>query len=435
MRNQNADTKLTGQSVIVTNGNLRQAKIRIQSIDILRGTVMLIMALDHVRDFFHIHGADQNPVDMATTTPALFFTRWITHFCAPVFVFFSGTSAFIAGQKKTKKELSLFLIKRGLWLVFIEMAIMTLGITFDPLYNLLVWHEMAIITPGLTFDPLYNLLVWQVIWAIGWSMIILGLLVRTSMTVIVVTGCIIFFGHNILDYIHLPQQGAGNVLLKIFLTTSTTVFPIGKIRAIFDLYAILPWTGAMLLGYGVGTFYHSSVGTAKRKRAILSAGIFLTALFIVLRLINKYGDPAPWSQQKDGMYTFLSFLNTTKYPCSLQYLSMTIGPALILLAFIEQAQNRLSKILTVYGRVPFFYYVIHFYLVHTICVILFFASGYSTKDIIDPNTPFHFRPLHFGFDLWVVYLIWLFVITVLYWPCKWFQNYKHTHHQWWLSYV
>ncbi len=414
MQNQYAETNLTGQSVIVTNENLRPPKLRIDSIDILRGTVMLIMALDHIRDFFHIHGADQNPVDMATTTPALFFTRWITHFCAPVFVFLSGTSAFIAGQKKTKKELSLFLIKRGLWLVFVEMAIITLGITFNPLYNLIVW---------------------QVIWAIGWSMIILGLLVRTSMTVILVTGCIIFFGHNILDYIHLPQQGAANVLWKIFLTTSQTLFPIGEKRFIFDIYAILPWTGAMLLGYGFGKLYRSSVDAATRKRAILSAGIFLTALFIVLRLINKYGDPAPWSQQKDGVYTFLSFLNTTKYPCSLQYLSMTIGPALILLAFIEQAKNRLSKILVVYGRVPFFYYVIHFYLVHIICVILFFASGYGTKDIVDANSPFLFRPFHFGFDLWVVYLIWLFVITVLYWPCKWFQNYKRTHHQWWLSYV
>src|SRR6476646_109930 len=177
MQDQYADTKSTGQPVIVTNEDLRLSKLRIQSIDILRGTVMLIMALDHVRDFFHIHGADQNPVDLTTTTPALFFTRWITHFCAPVFVFLSGTSAFIAGQKKTKKELSLFLIKRGLWLVFVEMAIITLAITFNPFYNLFVW---------------------QVIWAIGWSMIILGLLVRASMTVILVTGCIIFFGHNIL---------------------------------------------------------------------------------------------------------------------------------------------------------------------------------------------------------------------------------------------
>lgn len=366
MRNQYAEAKLTGQSFIV-NKSLRPPKLRIQSIDILRGTVMLIMALDHIRDFFHIHGADQNPVDMATTTPALFFTRWITHFCAPVFVFLSGTSAFIAGQKRTKKELSLFLIKRGLWLVFVEMAIITLGITFNPLYNLIVW---------------------QVIWAIGWSMVILGLLVRTSMTVIVITGCVIFFGHNILDYINLPQQGTGNVLWRIFFTASPTLFPINKDRFIFDIYAILPWTGAMLLGYGFGTLYRSSVDAATRKRTILSAGIFLTALFILLRLINKYGDPAPWSQQKDSVYTFLSFLNTTKYPCSLQYLSMTIGPALILLAFIEQTQNRLGKILAVYGRVPFFYYVIHFYLIHTICVIIFLLRDMAPKILLTPTVLF-----------------------------------------------
>src|SRR4051812_46982362 len=180
---------------------------------------------------------------------------------------------------------------------------------------------MAIITLAITFNPLYNLFVLQVILAIGWSMVILGLLVRTSMTVIAITGCVIFFGHNILNYINLPQQGAGNVLLKIFLTTSQTLLNIGKNRSIFDIYAILPWTGAMLLGYAFGRFYHSSVEVAERKRGILAAGIFLTALFIVLRLINRYGDPAPWSEQKNGLYTFLSFLNTTKYPCSLQYLS------------------------------------------------------------------------------------------------------------------
>src|SRR6476620_4463091 len=187
MQNQYAETRLTGQPVIVTNEDLRLSKLRIQSIDILRGTVMLIMALDHVRDFFHIHGADQNPVDLTTTTPALFFTRWITHFCAPVFVFLSGTSAFIAGQKKTMKELSLFLIKRGLWLVFVEMAVITLAITFNPLYNLFVW---------------------QVIWAIGWSMIILWLLVRTSLKLIIIIGCILVFGHDLLNFMQLPKEGA-----------------------------------------------------------------------------------------------------------------------------------------------------------------------------------------------------------------------------------
>src|SRR6478736_8347744 len=163
------------------NASLKQTN-RILSIDILRGSVMIIMALDHARDYFHLHAFDDNPTNLATTTPQLFFTRWITHFCAPVFVFLSGTSAWLAGRRKTKKEISLFLINRGFWLVFIEMAVITLAITFNPLYNLFVW---------------------QVIWAIGWSMIILGLLVRTSLKLIAIVGFILVFGHDLLDYIQL----------------------------------------------------------------------------------------------------------------------------------------------------------------------------------------------------------------------------------------
>ncbi|HRI20244.1 MAG TPA: heparan-alpha-glucosaminide N-acetyltransferase domain-containing protein [Panacibacter sp.] len=389
-------------------------KQRILSVDILRGAVMLIMALDHVRDFFHIHAWDDSPTNLLTTTPLLFFTRWITHFCAPVFVFLSGISAFLAGQKRTKKEQSLFLIKRGVWLILVEIVVMALT---------------------LTFNPLYNLIILQVIWAIGCSMIILGLLARTSLTVIAVTGCILFFLHNILDYITLPQEGIANVLWTVLLTSKQHFFSIAAQRSIFDVYAILPWTGAMLLGYTFGTYYRTSVDAARRKKVLLAAGVFLTVLFISLRYINQYGDPEPWAQQKDAVFTFLSFLNTTKYPPSLDYLCMTIGPALILLAFIEHMQNKLSKVLIVYGRVPFFYYVIHFFLIHTVCVVFFYATGHGTKDIIDPDSPFFFRPVHFGYDLGIVYLVWLFIITVLYWPCKWFNKYKATHNQWWLSYV
>lgn len=393
---------------------LQPAK-RILSIDILRGAVMLIMAIDHVRDYFHVHGWDQNPTDMATTTPFLFFTRWITHFCAPVFVFLSGTSAFIAGQKKSKKELSIFLIKRGFWLVLVEVVIMTLGITFNPLYNVIIW---------------------QVIWAIGWSMIILGLLVRTSVTTIAVIGFIIVFGHNILDYTPQPApETTADFFMRVFLTAQFTIYHTGENRIILDIYAILPWTGAMLLGYAFGTLYKKTFDAAKRRKIILQMGLAVTALFIILRFINQYGDPAHWSQQKNGVYTFLSFLNTTKYPCSLLYLCMTLGPALIILSLIENAQSKFSRILITYGRVPFFYYVIHFYLIHGLCVIFFFASGYTASEIIDRNTPFLFRPEHFGFDLWVVYAVWLFVIIILYKPCKWFQRYKETHNQWWLSYV
>lgn len=378
---------------------------------------MIIMALDHVRDFFHstafIDGYD--PTDLATTTPAIFFTRWITHFCAPVFVFLSGSSAFLAGQKKTKKELSIFLIKRGLWLVFAELAIITLG-----------W----------TFNPLYNVFILQVIWAIGWSMVILGLMVRTSFTLIIFLGAIIFFGHNILDYVLLPKTGTASVLWKIFFTNDgININPVGSNHIVVLIYAILPWTGVMLLGYGFGYFYSSQVTTLQRKKYLLLTGISLIALFIVLRLINSYGDPHPWSTQKNATFTFLSFINTTKYPCSLQFLCMLLGPAILLLIPLERIQNKFSQKMLVYGRVPFFYYVLHFYLIHIICVIVFFASGFGVDQIVDRKTPFLFRPQHFGFDLWVVYAVWIFVVVVLYKPCKWFNKYKSTHSQWWLSYV
>lgn len=393
---------------------LSQPKQRIQSIDILRGIVMLIMAIDHVRDFFHITAFTDSPTNLDTTTPQLFFTRWITHFCAPTFVFLSGTSAFLAGQRRSKSELSAFLIKRGLWLVLIENIILTLAFTFNPLYNLLIW---------------------QVIWAIGWSMVILGLLVRTSIKLIIALGFIIVFGHDIIDHIPIPQQGTEHVLMSIFFTALGTQIKYGNQRFIFDLYAIIPWTGVMLLGYGFGKLYKQDYDALKRRKIILTLGFAVTIFFILIRFINQYGDPVHWSTQKNGLYTFLSFLNVSKYPPSLCYTTMTIGPGLICLSLIEPIQNKFTKILSMYGRVPFFYYILHFYLIHTICVILFFATGHTSKDIVDTNTPFLFRPQHFGFNLWIVYAIWLFVILVLYKPCKWFDAYRKTHHQWWLSYL
>lgn len=411
---QNNADKITGSTVVVIRETSLLPKRRVPSIDILRGTVMLIMALDHVRDYFHVHAWDQNPTDLATTTPSLFFTRWITHFCAPVFVLLSGTSAFLSGQKKTKKELSLFLIKRGLWLVFIEMTLVTLA-----------W----------TFDPLFHNIILQVIWAIGWSMIVLGVLVRTNMTVILVTGAVLFFGHNVLDYASLPREGAAATALNILLSASFSFYHYGQGRLISVIYAILPWTGTMLLGYGLGHFYRASFDPQKRKKTLIALGISLTLLFILLRALNGYGDPAPWSQQKTGVFTFLSFLNVTKYPASLMYFSMTLGPMLLVLAFTENVQNRFSRILTTYGRVPFFYYVLHLYFMHLICVILFFSSGYNVSQAADLNVPFLFRPLTFGYDLWTVYLIWLFVIIVLYFPCRWFNHYKSNHNHWWLSYI
>lgn len=390
-------------------------KQRIVSIDLLRGTVMLIMAIDHVRDYFHVTAFTADPTDLAVTTPALFFTRWITHFCAPTFVFLSGTSAFLAAQRKSLHQGSVFLLKRGAWLIIVEIAVITLA---------------------LTFNPLYNLLVFQVIWAIGWSMIILALLIHAPVRIIALIGFVLVFGHNALDFIHLPQKGAASIWWKLAFTSPGAIIPLNTTHFILDAYAVLPWTGIMLLGYSFGTVYTTEQGVERRKKRIMMLGAGVIVLFFILRLVNRYGDPAPWSVQKTALFTGLSFLNVTKYPVSLMYTCMTIGPALIALSLLERSQQGwVSRIISVYGRVPFFYYVCHFYLIRVLNIIVFFAMGYGVKDIVDPNLPFLFRPMKFGFGLAGVYAVWLLVILILYRPCRWFDRYRSTHNQWWLSYL
>ncbi len=389
-------------------------KKRIQSIDILRGAIMLIMALDHVRDFFHNAGALSNPTNMATTTPILFFTRWITHFCAPTFVFLSGVSAYLAGIKRTPGQLSAFLIKRGLWLILVEVVILTLAFSLNPLYNVIIL---------------------QVLWAIGFSMVLLGLVVRVPLPVIAILGSLIFFSHDILDYMHLPKTGTASTFDNLFFTAQGSVIVLGNNRIIFDLYAVIPWTGIMLLGYVFGSLYKPGFDQQRRKKILLYAGLLALAFFLLFRLFNIYGDPNPWTTQRNDVYTLLSFFNVSKYPPSLMYSCMTIGTSLIILSLIENIQNRFTPILIIYGNVPFFYYILHFYLIRTLSIILFFATGFKTNQIITPNSPFLFRPETFGFNLGGVYLIWLFVIIVLYFPCRWFSKYKKTHNQWWLSYL
>ncbi|HEY0897099.1 MAG TPA: heparan-alpha-glucosaminide N-acetyltransferase domain-containing protein [Sphingobacteriaceae bacterium] len=387
-------------------------KNRIRSIDILRGLVMVIMALDHVRDFFHVSAMTSDPLDPRTTYPALFFTRWITHFCAPVFVFLSGVSARLAGTRRTPGELSRFLLLRGLWLIIAEVVIVTLGITFNPFYNVIIL---------------------QVIWAIGTSMVLLGLLVRLPVIWTLLAGVILVFGHQIADY--LPAPAGNSVVGQLLLTARASVIPLSDTRFIFALYAVLPWAGVMFLGYAAGSWYLPGMPARKRMRNLLIAGGTAVGLFIILRLLNGYGDPAPWEKQRSAIYTFLSFLNTTKYPPSLMFVLMILGPSLLLLGLLERLQGRLAGILSVYGKVPFFYYVIHFYLIHLFTVAAFFASGYPVSKIADPQIPFFFRPVTFGYDLWAVYLIWLLVVVLLYAPCRWFSRYKAGHKQWWLSYL
>jgi uncharacterized membrane protein len=385
---------------------------RITSIDLLRGLVMIIMALDHTRDMYHIPamtGAD--PLAPLTTTPAIFFTRWITHYCAPTFVFLSGLSAYLSSQKKNLAEASMFLINRGLWLIIVEMVVVTFG---------------------LTFDPKFRFIVWQVIWAIGCSMIILGIVRQLPNKWIVAIGCILFFGHDLLNYANIPQTGTIADVIRALFTTFGSIIPINSTHAIGDFYAILPWTGVMLIGYGIGYWFSKEYPAEKRKRNLLVSGLSLIALFIALRFINKYGDPSP-RQHIEGWRSVLSFLNASKYPPSLIFCCMTLGPSLVFLALSENIKAKWSQVVSVYGRVPFFYYILHFYILHILLIIFFYATGHTNSEI---NGSFiAFRPVAFGYPLWMVYIIWLSVVASLYFPCKWFYKYKMTHGQWWLKYL
>ncbi|NCI50835.1 DUF1624 domain-containing protein [Sediminibacterium roseum] len=386
------------------------SKKRIDSIDILRGSIMIIMALDHVRDFFHVGAMTGNPTDPATTTPALFFTRWITHFCAPVFVFLAGTSVFLAGIKKTKKELSVFLLKRGIWFIVLEIVI----------FNFL-----------FSFDPLYHFIGLQVIWVTAISMLLLAALIYLPLPVLFVLGLAIVAGHNLLDNFNSTDPAKIPLGWSILHQQSFRFY--AENRSFMVLYPILPWPGIMLLGYCLGSLYKPGYDAAKRRRKLIAYGLSAIVVFVVVRWINVYGDLFPWAEQKTTTATLLSFLNVSKYPPSLLYTCMTIGPALIVLAWIEKARKNWMNITVVYGRVPMFYYLLHFLLIHLLCMIVFFAQGYT---MAEAGSGFMlFRPNEFGFSLGITYLIWIAVVASLYPLCKWYGRYRATHDHWWLPYL
>ncbi len=391
---------------------LTHTSYRITSIDLLRGLVMIIMALDHTRDFFHAQAFTDDPLNVATTTPVLFFTRWITHFCAPVFVFLAGISIYLQSLRKTKNQLSIFLFKRGLWLILIEIFVMSLAFTFDPTYSAIIF---------------------QTIWAIGISMVLLGLAIRMPFEVIFITGLIIVLGHNALDFYEADQKSFPFIYDLIHHPGFYNLWDNHNLQI---FYPFLPWTGLMLLGYCIGKIFTKYKGKERRKVLILM-GVGIILFFIVLRATNLYGDPRDWANQKTGLLTFFSFINTTKYPPSLLYMCMTIGPALILLALADKIKNRLVNIISVYGRVPFLYYILHFYLLHFLTMIFFLARGHSFAEgwKTNPNFPFKFIIPGEGYELGIVYLIWILVVAALYPVCKWFSDYKQTHKQWWLSYL
>ena len=385
---------------------------RIQSIDLLRGIVMIIMALDHCRDFLHYGvSVGEDPLDFSTTTPFLFMTRWITHFCAPVFVFLSGTSIFLYSSKgKTKKEVAFFLFSRGLFLMLVEVFLIET-----------LW------------DFNFTIIYLQVIWAIGLSMVLLSVLQYLPYKILLLIGLIIVFGHNLLDTIHIETPFLKSVFWSIIHVRHD--YPINENLLFVVAYPFLPWLGVMILGYVLGKLYLPETNPKFRKKILRVAGIALIVLFMLIRWTNLYGDMHQWQIQKTTVFTILDFINTSKYPPSLLFILMTMGPALILLSFLEKTPTSLSKRVIIFGKVAFFYYVLHVFLIHSISWLAFFVSGHSWNEL-DFN---HFRegslPPASGHPLWIVYLIWILVIIILYFPCRWYSQYKATHKHWWLSYI
>jgi len=400
-----------------TNVNPASATVktkRFESIDLLRGAVMIIMALDHVRDYFHSSAFLYSPTDLTRTSVPIFFTRFVTHYCAPVFVFLAGISAFLYGARRSKAALSFFLFTRGIWLLVAEVTIITLAWTFNP-----SWHFIFL----------------QIIFDFGISMIVLSGLVYLDKRLILLVGILLIAGHNLLDTIHVPGNGAVSFLWAALHEARYFTCGYFTIRVHFPL---LPWIGIMAIGYYLGHLYATGYDEAKRKKILLFLGVGAIVLFILLRSINLYGDPAHWSAQKNAVFSLLSFLNVSKYPPSLLYVLVTLGPALIFLALTENLRNSFTEKIQVFGRVPMFYYIVHLYLIHLTAVIAAAISGHNWMDMILRNRVNATPELKgYGFNLVTVYIIWIAVILILYPFCKWFGRYKSTHQSryWWLSYL
>ncbi len=386
---------------------------RIQSIDILRGLVMVIMALDHVRDYFHKGALVSDPTNLDTTTPELFLTRFITHFCAPVFVFLAGTAAFLYGRNKSKEHLFKFLFTRGIWLIVVEIVIM----------NFLWW-----------FDISYGFINLQVIWAIGLCMVILSILVFLPPKVLLVIGLLLIFGHNLLDGIQL--SGNNPLAVLWYILHQSNFIQLGD-RWIGILYPILPWVGVIVLGYCFGRLYQPDFKAAVRRQWLIWLGIGSLVLFFLLRSANIYGDMAAWSVQKDIVYSIISFFNVTKYPPSLLFLLVTLGPAFLFLLAVENIKNKFTDFLLVYGRVPFFYYVLHILIIHLAAVAGLLITGDDwTLMILDAAAMTSGELSGYGYSLWITYPVWVGVVALLYPLCLWYMKYKaNNRDKWWLSYL
>jgi uncharacterized membrane protein len=397
-------TRSVAQSEI--NENAR-SRARIEAVDVVRGVIMIIMALDHTRDFFGIPG--QNPTDLTKASAALFLTRWITHFCAPVFFLLTGTGAYLSLRRKSTGELSLFLFTRGLWLIFLELVVIRCF--------------------AYQFNVDYRVTMLLVIWTLGWSMIALSALLHLPVIAVTAFGALLIAGHNLLDSVKWTSPLWSILHSPGFVVNTPS-------HVVFAGYPLIPWIGVTAVGYGLGQVY---AWDAERRRAFLfRLGLALTLAFLVVRAINVYGDPSRWIPLTTTVFTALSFLNVTKYPPSLLFLLMTLGPALIFLWAVDRGTSRLLGPALVIGKVPLFYYVLHFFLIHLLAVITCYARYGSAHWMFESPDLGHYpfsAPPGWGYSLPVVYLVWALVVIAMYPLCRWFAGIKQRRGNVWLSYT
>ena len=390
---------------------------RIQSVDALRGAIMILMAIDHIRDYIARSAMQFLPSDLTRTTAAIFFTRWITHLCAPIFMLTAGLGAFLWMSRghRSKGELARFLISRGVWLIFLELTVL----------RVIVFSQIS-----FRASPVILL----ILWAIGLSMIALAGLLYLPMRLLAGLSIAIIALHNLLDSVSAERFGRTAWLWDILHQQNVFAFlGINFVTA----YPVLPWIGVMAGGYCLGTVF--SWDAKRRERFLMRLGLALTVAFVVLRAINLYGDPVRWRHQLSPLFTVLSFLNTTKYPPSLDFLMMTLGPGIAAMAWLERFHFSFTNPLIVFGRVPFFYYVTHLLVAHLIAIAMNLARyGRTSFLLIAPpsmGSRSELFPPDYGFPLWTVYAVWVVVLLLLYPACLCFARLKQRRHYWWFTYL
>ncbi|OGU72954.1 MAG: hypothetical protein A2V93_05445 [Ignavibacteria bacterium RBG_16_34_14] len=370
---------------------------------------MVLMALDHVRDYFT--NVQFNPLDLSQTTVQLFLTRWVTHFCAPVFVFLAGTGAFLSmGRGKSKHDVAKFLLSRGLWLVFLEFTLVRIG-----------W----------TFSLVDTILVAQVIWVIGMSMVFLSFLIYLPFKALATFSIVIILTHNLFDGVT-PEQFGSFSWLWIVLHNFDQI-NLGSGYTLFMGYPLIPWIGVMAAGYCFGTLYN--LETEKRKRILFWLGTGIIAGFVLLRLFDFYDDANKWTSQKNFIFTLLDFIDTTKYPPSLLFLLMTLGPSILFLFLLEKTKliTKSQSFFVVFGRVPLFYYLLHIPVIHLLAVLVANATGVNPGFMFG-SYPF-FWETDWGYSLFIIYLVWLVVVIGLYPLCHLYNNFKRKRKSKLLSYL